>query len=147
MYIMEYEKVISREIIMLSAKIKRKLMDDQKDKELEITHSHSRILGYVIDHCKEDVYQRDIEKHFMIRRATISKILKSLEEKNYIIREAVVSDGRLKKIIPTKKAIHLFHYIHEGIEKKDLNMINGITEEELKTFFSVLHKINKNIDC
>ena len=144
--IMEYDKIIGREIVILSGKIKRKLMENKNINDRQLSHSHSRILGYIVEHDKEDVFQRDIEKHFMTRRATISKIIKSLEEKKYIFRESVVSDGRLKKIIPTEKALNLYRYIHKDIAKKDLNLISGISEAEMKTFMSVLHKISKNLD-
>ncbi|MDY3929036.1 MAG: MarR family transcriptional regulator [Clostridia bacterium] len=144
---MENENVVGKEIMALSGKIVKKILKDKQQETKTLNNSQSRILAYIIENGKKDVFLRDIEKAFMIRRATISKILKSLEEYGYITRESVVSDARLKKIVPTQKAFILHKQMQYGMREKDMSMVNGIDKNDLKTFLDVIHKISENLDC
>ena len=52
-----------------------------------------------------DVYQKDVEQEFRIRRSTATVMLQSLEQKGYLVRVASTEDARLKRILLTEKAI------------------------------------------
>ena len=53
---------------------------------------------------KGDIYQKDVEKEFQIRRSTATGTLQILEKNGFIRREPVKQDARLKKLVPTDKA-------------------------------------------
>ena len=43
------------------------------------TAYHGRIIGYLYARRDIDVFQRDIENHFGIRRSTVTKVLQAME--------------------------------------------------------------------
>ena len=91
---------IGHEIKVLNQVLQRKLIYSAKDKGVDkLTLMHGWIIAYLYDHRDEDVYQKDIENAFSIARSTVTSILKLMEKKNYITRESVESDARLKKLV------------------------------------------------
>ena len=77
-----------------------------------------------------DVFQRDIENAFSIRKSTVSKIIKLMENKDLIRRESVEYDARLKKIVLTDKAIEIHKMIKEDIVNVNKKFTENLTEKE-----------------
>ena len=65
-----------------------------------ISLSQMASIGYIY-FMKRDVYQRDLENHFELRRSTVSSSLSVLEKKGLIKRLPVSHDARLKKLVLT----------------------------------------------
>ena len=77
---MKKEKEVGKELQMLSRQIKRRM--DQSVSEYQITGKQVSILLYIYDESKKrDVYAKDIELAFDMRRASVTGILQ-LKEKN-----------------------------------------------------------------
>ena len=72
-------------------------------------------------------------------------MLKLLEKKGYLYRECAKEDARLKKIIPTEKAVCLRGQLLKSIERTEERIRQGIPEEDLKVFFRVLKQISANL--
>lgn len=105
------------------------------------------VLGYIQrESSQRDVFQRDIEKSFHIRRSTATVMLQNLEQKGYIAREAVASDARLKKIRLTQSAIRYDQEIRSLLDQFNLELETGITVAERETFCCVLEKIIRNLE-
>ena len=107
--------------------------------------SNGWILGYIYDHSDKDVFQKDIEDEFTMRRSTVSNILKLLEQKGMIVREPVSYDARLKRITLTEEAIKIHMTIKNDISKLESKITKGVSQEELDMFFNVMDKFQKNI--
>lgn len=103
-------------------------------------------IAYFYENCDKDIFQKDFEEQFSIRRSTASKILKSMEQKGYIERVSVENDARLKKIVLTEKAIEIHHKITNEIENREERLRKGVTDEELKVFFDVIQKFSNNME-
>ena len=89
------------------------------------------LLGYLYHKSRHgDVYQKDVEKEFRIRRSTATVMLQSMEQKGYVVRVASTEDGRLKRILLTEKAIEHHHVIEEQILNFNRELEAGLTEEE-----------------
>lgn len=105
------------------------------------------MLGYLHrEGQKRDVFQKDIEKEFNIRRSTATVMLQNLEQKGYIIRIPVDQDARLKKILLTTKAVEHHFAIHKQIEAFNEELETGILPEEKAEFLRILEKIKKNLE-
>lgn len=105
------------------------------------------VLGYINrESCHRDVFQRDIEKCFHIRRSTATVMLQNLEQKGYIVREAVKSDARLKKICLTECAIRYDQEICRLLDRFNLEVEAGISLQEKEVFCNVLGKIIQNLE-
>lgn len=111
----------------------------------DVTTMHGWMIEYLFNRQDEDVYQRDLEEHFSMRRSTVSRMLQLMERNGLVVRTSVGSDARLKKITLTPKAIAAHEQILKGREKVEQQMNKGISEQELQTFFQVLDKIKANL--
>ena len=103
-------------------------------------------ISYFYDNRDKDIFQRDFEEKFSIRRSTASIMLKAMEQKGFIKRVSVESDARLKKIVLTDKAIEHHKRIIASIEKREERLRNGISESELEVFFNVMKKLTANME-
>ena len=133
---------IGMEIRALSKYIGRYLNSIQK--QYDITGPQGLILIYIYQ-SEKDVYQRDIEKFFNIRRSSATGLITSLEEKEYITRESVASDARLKKLILTDKAKNAVSLVDEQVIDLEEKMMQGISEEEIEFFRKIIAKMTKNL--
>ena len=133
------------EIKVISRLLKREFdASDEKSKIESITSSNGSVIGYLA-HAEGDVYQRDVEAHFSVRRSTASRMLGTLEEKGLIRRESVESDARLKKILLTDDGWELHRYVSGAISRIGEDATAGISDGELQAFYLTLQKIKANL--
>ena len=141
------EKLIGLEIRNLSNLIRR---DIEKHTDKLDCKPNKGVRGWAIDYFYEnrdrDIFQKDFEEKFSIRRSTASNMLKLMEKNGFIVRKSVDSDARLKKIVLTEKAVRVHNFIAEDIKKREEKLRKGLTDEEIKAFFSVVQKIKSNIE-
>ncbi len=112
----------------------------------EMTGTHGWALRYFHQNLNNDVFQKDFEKKFDIRRSTASNILSLMEKNGLITRESVPHDARLKKIVLTQKAIDVHQQVEDAFCKMEEDIAKGISDEELDAFFKTLEKIKSNIE-
>lgn len=101
-------------------------------------------LKYLHDHKEDDVFQKDLEKVLEIRKSTCSQVLSTMEEKGLIARSAV-KDGRYKKITITELGEKVHSEAEKNIINLEMKIRNGLSEEELSTFFSIMEKMKNNL--
>jgi MarR family transcriptional repressor of mepA len=110
-----------------------------------LTGMQKLFLHYIWIHRHEDVFQRDLEQEFSIRRATATGILQLMEKNGYIIRTTSERDARLKKITLTDKALKIHTHSMAQIKSIEEQMRSGISDRDLDIFFDVLDKIKVNL--
>lgn len=129
-----------------SKKIKRFIDSRKMDADCETsTMNHGRIIGFIYQNQNREIFQKDIEKEFDIRRSTATNTLKLMEKNGLITRQRTDYDERLKKIILTKKANDIIKKVDFEIQETNKVLERNITPEEKEVFFSVLGKIEQNI--
>lgn len=112
----------------------------------EVTGMQGPIIGYLFrESSRRDVFQKDIEKQFNIRRSTASVMLQNMEQKGLIEREAVNHDGRMKKLVLTDKAVECHMRVMQCIDEFNMLLENGITPQEKAEFLRMLDKISDNL--
>ena len=140
-------KYIGMEIGKTSNLLKRNFSNTSIRRQLEeATGKNGWIIVFLAEHQNQDIFQRDIERIFSIRRSTVSNILKLMEKKGFIRREPVENDGRLKRLVLTKQAMDIYNLLMDQLTEKELILRRNISDEELETFFSILTKIQNNIE-
>ena len=138
-------KEIAKEVKSLANLLKRRLDTSiSKVSKDNITSVQVLILGFISE-SEHDVYQKDIEKQFDIRRSTVTNILHGMEKQDLILRESVNNDARLKKIILTSKAKEILKKLNNEVTKTQQLLIKDIPEEELETYFKVIKKMKGNL--
>ena len=131
-----------------SSRLVKRYMDNDATKLYvdKMTGTHGWAIGYFYNNKDRDIFQKDFEQQFDIRRSTASNILALMEKNGLITRESVPYDARLKKITLTRKAVEIHHTVESSFEKLEDTLSRGITEEELEVFYRVLDKINSNLE-
>lgn len=110
-----------------------------------LTGMQFAFLGFLSEQdAGTNVYQRDLEAEFNIRRSTATGILQLMEKNGYIRRESVPEDARLKKIITTDKAKEIDTFAKENIMRLETQLTRGISPKEMDQFYQTLEKIADN---
>ena len=103
-------------------------------------------ISYFFDNSDKDIFQKDFENEFSIRRSTASNILKTMEQNGFITRESVVSDARLKKIVLTEKAINIHKSVLKSINEREERLRQNLSDQEIETFLKITDKLIKNME-
>ena len=138
---------IGFELHKTSRLIKRYMDSDAAKSYVDkLTGTHGWAIGYLYHNRDRDIFQKDFEQEFNIRRSTASTILSLMEKNGLINRESVDYDARLKKITLTDKAIEIQNFVEASLGRMENMLGQGISDSELEIFFSVLDKINRNLE-
>lgn len=136
---------VGKTIKVLSNYLNRRLLQIPAFKnQEEITPVQGMLLGFIIEE-EGDVFQKDIEEMFSLRRSTVSGALSSMEKNGLIIREKVAYDARLRKITATKRGEKIHSLIRSELGAIELQIRTGLTEEEMTAFFHTAEKIKRNL--
>lgn len=139
------ERNIGFEIKTLSNLMKRK-MENEIGYNYELTGNHSYILGFLYHERNRDIFQKDIEKEFSIRRSTATGILNVMEKNELIQRMACKEDARQKKIVLTEKGKRVQKKSFERVQEFEKKLSSNLTPNELKEFFTIVDKLKDSIE-
>lgn len=143
---MDNQKHVGFEIRALSNLLKRRVDNVISKKYTQnVTGIHGWIIDYIYRYNHKEIFQRDIEEEFSIRRSTATTILQLMEKNDLIVRKSVEYDARLKKLELTDKAVNLHKKICEDLKEIETQVVKGLSDEEIKTFFEVVEKIKVNL--
>ncbi len=144
---MQHEKNIGFNVRRLSNYIRRDIEKSSASGKIVLPKGvNGWAIHYFYDNRDKEVFQRDFENRFSIRRSTASNILKTMEQNGFIQRVSVESDARLKRIILTEKAIKIHEEIMKDIERRELRLRQGINEEEIDQFLSMVNRFIANLE-
>ena len=112
-----------------------------------LTGMQFAIVSYIAKESTErDVFQKDLEQKFDIRKSTVTGILNTMERDGLLLRETVPYDARLRKMILTDKALQAKINTEQVIDSVESQLSKGLSEEEIATFLTILAKISKNAE-
>lgn len=144
---MQKKIYVGYELRTLTNLIKRYMCKDMANKHWEyFSEIQALIIGYLNENSNKDVFQKDIEEKFTIRRSTVTGVLQSMERNEYITRESVSYDARLKKIVLTEKGKSIYNHIIDEVEKFEKKITENVSEEELEMFVNIIDKFKKNLE-
>ena len=131
----------------LSNRLRRKILEMTAPPERHdrMSETAGMVMGFICDRWEQEVYQRDVERVFCIRRSTASRFLIGLEEEGMLRRESTSQDARRKRLIPTEKALAVHAELVKKKDSLESLMRQGLSEEELETFLRVAKKIEQNL--
>ena len=112
----------------------------------ELTGVRGMLLGEIICANNEtrDVYQRDVEQWFHIRRSSVTAILQGMEQDGFITRSAVAKDARLKRLIATEKGRACHKQIEASIARFEDDLQSGIDPQQAAAARAVLEQTLRN---
>lgn len=137
---------IGYEIKILSNLIDREIRSsaaiDAMDK---MTNMHGRIIGFLHRNEDKEIFQRDIEKSFMISGPSVSEILKLMEKNGLVERRGVEKDGRLKRITLTDKARLMDSEVQTSLDEVEKNLASMLSGEEYAMFEIIVYKLIESL--
>ena len=102
-------------------------------------------LGYLDAHRDRDVYQKDLEATFHIRRSTASGILQIMVRDGLLVREPVEGDARLKRLVLTPIAQEQLSQMQQDLLRVENKATAALTKQELETLFTLLDKVRSSL--
>lgn len=111
-----------------------------------ITGTNRYILLHLAHNTDREIFQRDLEEVFSVRRSTMSDILLRMEEKGLLVRTSVKRDARLKRITLTKKGERLHQQMKDSVDAMEEKLITGLSHEEQATLHTLLEKLKNNLE-
>lgn len=136
-------RLVGRAVNVLNNLIKRDMESCNTNET--VTGMQGVILHFIVTR-KTDVYSKDIEDEFGMRRATVCGYLTMFEQSGMIVREDVSGDRRLKRILPTEKAKSAILETEKSIARNESNLSRGLSQEEIAEFLRIASIMAKNMD-
>lgn len=94
-----------------------------------------------------EMSQQQLADQLQKDKNSVTKLVDAIERKGFVIRKQNVNDRRSNTLVLTEKA----EILKPGAKEKGISildkMLEGIDEEELRSFLSTLHKLNHNMSA
>lgn len=140
-----YEDRLGKSVHMLSRQLKREI--DLQVAKYGITGVQAGMIQFIFEKSrKKDIFAKDIEKKFDIRRASIAGILQNMEKNGLIKRETIDNDARLRRIVLTNKALDIRKEVEKSIKKVEKQAVQGLTKEETENYIELTKKMSENLE-
>lgn len=114
-----------------------------KLKKLELNSLQARSLTYI--DLNPGTMQRNVATYLSKKQATITNILKGLQERKLIYREIPKENERQKNIFLTSEGEHTVSQINRIFNQLDEKVCSGLTQEEQIWLKNSLIKIEKSL--
>ncbi|CEJ72424.1 MAG: MarR family winged helix-turn-helix transcriptional regulator [Paraclostridium sordellii] len=112
-----------------------------------LTISQAYVIDFIsIEGKNKEIFQKDLEREFDLKRSSVSLMLNNMEKSDLIERVPVTEDARLKKIVLTEKSKKIYEKISIAIDSIENRLSEDITQEEIEVFQIVLEKIRNNLE-
>lgn len=141
------ERSIGFEMRSIGNLVKRRIVDVHDEHAFDrTTGMHGFVIHYLVRHQDREVFQRDFEEKFLMRRSTVSRMLALMEKNGMIKRISSKKDARQKQIVLTEKALAKHAEIAHIMQEMERDMRKDISPEDMDTFFRVIDKIKQNLE-
>ena len=150
---------ISRYIGILANRFRREL--DALSFRGEYSGSEGKALHFILAHADSDLFQKDLEEEFGMRPSFLfqkdleeefgmrpssaSALVKKMEQDGLITRESVPYDGRLKKIVPSEKALRHKEHVLRDVQALEMRLLDGISPEQQKEWLKITKQMIENL--
>lgn len=140
---------MGRLVQALSHEMKRKGCSISMIEDDELTSMQKHVIKFILlESMHRELYQKDVEKEFRIRKSTASEMLTLLEKKGFLVRESAEGDARLKRLVPQEKARRLLPRILSHIEQSEAQLTEGIPDADVncckRVLLLMLQNVSKN---
>jgi len=110
-------------------------------------HGSTQAAGYfLLTINKEGTPATSIAPLMGMEATSMSRIIKSMEDKGLIFRKQDEKDKRMVRIFLTPEGVEKRKLAKKVVEGFNKLILEEISQEKLKTFFEVMDTINKTID-
>ncbi len=104
-----------------------------------ITANHHAYILFIASHT--GCTQEEIAKDLHINKSTVTRTIDQLENAGYVKRTPNIYDKREYLIFPTEEFNQILPAIRETAKKWNIALSEGISDEEIEIFYSVLSRM------
>lgn len=112
-----------------------------------VSWTEGAILTYAATHKDKIISAKLLMKELRLSKATMSQTLSSLVCKGLIEYDEWEEDGRVKRILLTKKANDLWEDVAVVMKNANEFFVMAFSEDELNQFIELLHKLRNHISA
>lgn len=136
-------KEIAVELNLTGCKLKQFIAAKLRKAQVPLTPEQFMLIDLLWNHGP--MSQQELADRMQKDKNSVTQLVDAIERKGFVVRQQNAKDRRSNTIILTDKAIELRDEAKQkGISILD-EMLEGISEEELRSFLSTLHKLNENM--
>ncbi|MBC2295846.1 MarR family transcriptional regulator [Listeria welshimeri] len=141
---MRREKTMDTLIRSIMIKSKRKM--DAKVGQFGVTEQQARVLGFLNDNAANEIIQKDLQRIFQTRGASITSLIQGLEKKKLISRKPSIRDGREKVVTLTEEGKRIVDEFNDFFPREDDKAKKILSSDEYQTLIELLSKIDDNTE-
>ncbi|KPN79393.1 Transcriptional regulator [Apilactobacillus kunkeei] len=134
---------IGRQLKIASTQLTKKF--DKFAIQYDLTSMQMSVIDFLTLFKDQEIFQKDIEHEFNIRRSTASTLLKRMEEKGLLHRVESNKDARQKQVILTDLAVQYEDDIQKFMVETQQQIHSFLSDEEYAALESSLDKIIKHM--
>ena len=139
--------LLSKEIAVVlnltGCKLKQFIAAKLRQEEVPLTPEQFLLIDLLWNHGS--MSQQQLADMMQKDKNSVTQLADAIERKEFIIRQQNSKDRRSNTLVLTEKALKL----RDEAKKKGISildeMLDGISESELRSFLSTLHKLNENM--
>ena len=113
--------------------------------QYDLTSMQMSVIDFLTLLYDQEIFQKDIEHEFNIRRSTASTLLKRMEDKGLVRRVESNKDARQKQVILTDLAVQYEDDIQKFMVETQQQIHSFLSDEEYAALESSLDKIIKHM--
>lgn len=139
--------LLSKEIAVVlnltGCKLKQFIAAKLRREEVPLTPEQFLLIDLLWNHGS--MSQQQLADMMQKDKNSVTQLADAVERKGFIIRQQNSKDRRSNTLVLTEKALKL----RDEAKKKGISILDemlvGISESELRSFLSTLHKLNENM--
>lgn len=136
-------KKIAVELNLTGCKLKQYIAAMLRRQAVPLTPEQFLLIDLLWNHG--DMSQQQLADMMQKDKNSVTKLVDAIERKGFVMRRQNINDRRSNTVVLTEKAELLKNEAKtKGISILDA-MLEGISEEELRTFLEILHRLNRNM--
>lgn len=117
----------------------------EKFAQVQIDLTREQFILLLKLHEKDGQTQNDLAFITERNKASLTRLINTLENKNLVARIPSKEDKRVNRIYLTKKGRKIFKTTTPTITEMINEVQNGLTKKEIETTIKVMHKVLNNI--
>ena len=136
-------KEIAVELNLTGCKLKQFLAAKLREKGVPLTPEQFMLIDLLWN--QGEMTQQQLADQLQKDKNSVTKLVDAIERKGFVVRQQNLHDRRSNTLVLTEKA----NLLKPGAKQKGISildqMLEGISEEELRSFLVTLGKLNRNM--
>lgn len=136
-------KEIAVELNLTGCKLKQFLAAKLRQMDVPLTPEQFMLIDLLWN--QGEMTQQQLADQLQKDKNSVTKLIDAIERKGFVIRKPNIHDRRANILVLTEKA----NQLKPGAKQKGISildqMLDGISEEELRSFLATLRKLNRNM--